>query len=132
MEASKLENIRCSTIVLGISNAAVVLLGGFLILVVYPACERQYVLPFLAVSLVSCIRIVAMVQSGIAQEATAKTILESPGDTAAVVDTVMRRERRVFGQFLPFRFVVVVFFLFSFVLFLETKNEQKFCVAREN
>lgn len=104
MGVSKIENIRCSTIVLGISNAAIALLGGFLIVVVYPSCERQYVLPFLAVSLVSCIRIVTMVQSGIAQEATARTILESPGDTAAVVDTVMRRERRVFRQFLPFYF----------------------------
>ncbi|XP_022929839.1 sn1-specific diacylglycerol lipase beta isoform X1 [Cucurbita moschata] len=95
MGASKLENIRFSTIVLGISNAAVALLGVFLVVVVYPACERQYILPFVGVSVVSCIRIVAMVQSGIAQEATARTILESPGDTAAVVDTVMRRERRL-------------------------------------
>ncbi|XP_038884280.1 diacylglycerol lipase-beta isoform X3 [Benincasa hispida] len=101
MGVSRLENIRCSTIVLGISNAAIALLGGFLIVVVYPSCERQYVLPFLVVSLVSCIRIVTMVQSGIAQEATARTILESPGDAAAVVDTVMRRERRTLQRKLP-------------------------------
>ncbi|XP_008445625.2 uncharacterized protein LOC103488587 isoform X5 [Cucumis melo] len=95
MGTSKMDNIRCSTFVLGISNAAIALLGGFIIFVLYPSCERRYTLPFLAVSLVSCIRIVTMVQSGIAQEATARTILESPGDTAAVIDTVMRRERRL-------------------------------------
>lgn len=96
MWLSTLKNLRLAVIVLGLSNAVVVLLGGFLVILAYRSCDRRHVFPFVAVLLTAGIRIVAMVPSGIAQEATAKTILESPADSSPVVlDTVIRHERRM-------------------------------------
>ncbi|XP_062170601.1 uncharacterized protein LOC133876341 isoform X2 [Alnus glutinosa] len=96
MWLSTLKNLRWAVIVLGLSNAGVVLLGGFLVILDYRSCDWRHVFPFAAVSLTAGIRIVAMVPSGIAQEATAKTILESPAESSpAVLDAVIRHERRM-------------------------------------
>lgn len=114
MWLSTLKNLRLAVIVLGLSNAVVVLLGGFLVILAYRSCDRRHVFPFVAVLLTAGIRIVAMVPSGIAQEATAKTILESPANSSpAVLDTVIRHERRVRNRCL---FFFPLFFSFS-VLF---------------
>ncbi|KAL5542953.1 hypothetical protein UlMin_010663 [Ulmus minor] len=93
MWLSKLKRLRWATVVLAVDNAVVVLLGGFLVFLAYPSCDRQILIPFLAVSLISGVRLAAMVRTGIAQEATATTILESPADGSAV--TVNRHERRM-------------------------------------
>ncbi|KAG7995200.1 hypothetical protein I3843_01G096900 [Carya illinoinensis] len=91
-----LKNLTWAAIILGLSNAVVVLLGAFLVILAYPSCDHRYVFPFVAVSFAAGVRIVAMVPSGIAQEATAMTILESPSDNSAgVVDAVLRLERRM-------------------------------------
>lgn len=96
MWVSPLKNLRWVVIVSGLSNAVVVLLGGVLVILAYPSCNRRYLFPFVAVSLASGIRIVAMVPSGIAQRATAKIILETPAESsAAAVDAVIRHERRM-------------------------------------
>ncbi|XP_059447709.1 uncharacterized protein LOC132179091 isoform X4 [Corylus avellana] len=96
MCVSTLKNLRWAVMVLGLSNAAVVLLGGFLVILAYRSCDRRHVFPFVAVSLIAGIRIVAIVPSGIAQEATAKTILESPAESPpAVLDAVIRHKRRM-------------------------------------
>lgn len=91
-----LKNLTWAATILGLSNAVVVLLGGFLVILAYPSCDHRYFWPFVAVSFAAVVRIVAMVHSGIAQEATAMTILQSPSDNSAnVVDAVLRLERRV-------------------------------------
>ncbi|XP_048127267.1 uncharacterized protein LOC115739131 isoform X2 [Rhodamnia argentea] len=88
-----LNNLRYSTMVLGVSNAAVVILGCCLLLISFPSCGPRQTLPFAAVTLAAAVRILAMVRTGIAQEATATTVLES--SHSAVVDAVIRQERRM-------------------------------------
>ncbi|XP_031406330.1 uncharacterized protein LOC116214946 [Punica granatum] len=88
-----LDNLRGSTIVLGISNAVVLILGASLLIVDFNSCGHHNALPFAAVTLASAVRIAAMVNTAIAQEATAQNILGSP--ESSVVDTAVRIERRV-------------------------------------
>ncbi|XP_056161408.1 uncharacterized protein LOC115688586 isoform X2 [Syzygium oleosum] len=86
------KSLRYSTMVLGSSNAAVVALGGCLLLLSLPSCGPRRTLPFAAVALAAAVRIVAMVNTGIAQQATATTVLES--SESPVVDAVIRHQRQ--------------------------------------
>ncbi|XP_024027107.1 sn1-specific diacylglycerol lipase beta isoform X1 [Morus notabilis] len=92
---SRFRNLRAVTVVLSAANAVLVILGFFLFALAYPSCDHRLLLPFAAVSFVAAVRIVTTVRTGVAQEATAMTILESTADSAAVVDTVIRHERRM-------------------------------------
>lgn len=94
MRVSKLKNLTWATVVLGVSNMVVILIGGILVLVAFPSCGVDAVLPILMVLLASAVRIVTMVRTGIAQKATAASILSSPVESS-VVDAVSRHERRV-------------------------------------
>lgn len=89
----RLDSLRGSTIVLGISNAAVLILGASLLVIDFKSCGHHGALPFAAVTLASAVRLTAMFNTALAQEATARNILESP--ESSVIDTVVRHERRV-------------------------------------
>ncbi|KAF7837101.1 sn1-specific diacylglycerol lipase beta isoform X1 [Senna tora] len=97
MWVSRLSKLRFVTILIAISNFFVVILGAFLILQAFPVCDHQYVLPFVLVSVAALLRIGVMVQTGIAQQATANCILQSPSNGDIVVDSVMRVQRRCFS-----------------------------------
>ncbi|KAJ4843652.1 hypothetical protein Tsubulata_010148 [Turnera subulata] len=91
MQVSKLvKSLRISTIILGISNLAVGIAGGFLVLVVFQDCDgKSLTTPVVGVSLAAALKILAMVRTGMAQRATATTILDSPADN------VNRLKRRI-------------------------------------
>lgn len=72
----------------------VVILGGCLMILTIPFCGHDDVFPYTVTCLVAAIRIVAMIRTGIAQEATARMIASSPQE-APVVDAVIRHERRM-------------------------------------
>lgn len=86
---------------MGVSNAVVFVLAAILIGVVYPDCrgDDKEMLPFGAVLVGSCMRILVMIRTGIVQQSTATMILKSPTQSA-VFDAVIRRERRVGTRFL--------------------------------
>lgn len=107
----RLDNLRGSTIVLGISNAVVLILGASLLIIDFKSCGHHGVVPFAAVTLASAVRLAAMTNTAIAQEATARNILESP--ESSVVDTVVRHERRVIRCTLP-SYLLDSFFLVFF------------------
>lgn len=126
----RLDNLRGSTIVLGISNAVVLILGASLLIIDFKSCGHHGVVPFAAVTLASAVRLAAMTNTAIAQEATARNILESP--ESSVVDTVVRHERRVIRCTLPSylldSFFLVFFFLFACcVYFLHTGVFERTC-----
>ena len=79
-----LKKLRRTTIILGTSNMVVFLLGVLIVILARSSCDFQYSVPFVAVSLGSGFRLVVMVQCGLAQYATAQTILDSP--SSAIVD----------------------------------------------
>ncbi|KAK4751260.1 hypothetical protein SAY87_004742 [Trapa incisa] len=89
----RLDSLRGSTIVLGISNVVILILGASLLIIDYKSCDRHGMVPFTAVTLASAVRLAAMLNMAIAQEATARNILESP--EISVIDTVVRHERRM-------------------------------------
>ncbi|XP_061360195.1 uncharacterized protein LOC133304209 isoform X2 [Gastrolobium bilobum] len=87
-----LSNLRSVTIVLGVSNLLVLLIGSFLIFQSYPLCPSRFFLflPFLAVSLSAFLRILVMLLTGIAQKQAALLILDDTSD-----DPLSRLHRRV-------------------------------------
>ncbi|XP_058093981.1 uncharacterized protein LOC131240008 isoform X5 [Magnolia sinica] len=91
---SKLRTVRWVTLFLGFSNMGVIVLGGILMIWVFPGCSRGQILPFVVVAVVAGIRIMSMIGTGIAQEATATTILGQQQAESAAVDAVIRHERR--------------------------------------
>lgn len=95
---SKLKTVRWVTLFLGFSNLGVVFLGGFLLVLVFLSCGGGESLPFLVVSVLAGIRIMSMILTGIAQEATASMILTEQQAESTVVDAVIRHERRVCGN----------------------------------
>ncbi|XP_042491712.1 uncharacterized protein LOC122071424 isoform X8 [Macadamia integrifolia] len=92
MWVSKLKRLRWITVISGISNIVVIGLGGFLVISVLPGCGRD-VLPIFIVLVSAGVRIMSMIGTGIAQEASAITILRSPTESS-VVDSFIRHERR--------------------------------------
>ncbi|CAL0316295.1 unnamed protein product [Lupinus luteus] len=87
-----ISRMRRSSIVLGTFNFFILLIGSFLISQTHRFCDSHFVFPFVPVSVFALVRIVVMLQTAIAQEATAKVILESPSHP---VDAVQRLQRRV-------------------------------------
>ncbi|KAG6748652.1 hypothetical protein POTOM_048581 [Populus tomentosa] len=93
--SSTVNSLRISTIMLGFSNLAVVIVGGVLLFLVFPGCElNRITIPVAMVSLAAAFKIFAMFKSGIAQKATAFSILDSPLDSSAI-DSINRLRRRV-------------------------------------
>ncbi|RDX62313.1 Sn1-specific diacylglycerol lipase alpha, partial [Mucuna pruriens] len=71
-------NLRCTSLVVGVSNIAVVITGPLLI--VRHLCDDRFFVPFLVVSVVALLRIVAMFQTALAQQAAATLILQDTSD----------------------------------------------------
>ncbi|OMO79668.1 Lipase, class 3 [Corchorus olitorius] len=88
------KRLRFSSIVLGALNILVLVLGGILVSIAFPGCNRRNILPIVAVSILAAIKIGTMIKLGIAQEATAKTITDSPSESG-VLEAVMRQDRRL-------------------------------------
>ncbi|CAN1247847.1 hypothetical protein LINPERPRIM_LOCUS6513 [Linum perenne] len=81
MRALRLEKLRRTTIFLGLSNLTLIFVGGLMVAIVFQHCDRNEVLiPIYLVSLASISKIFTMVFTAIAQEATAKIIMESRTD----------------------------------------------------
>ncbi|CAN1247844.1 hypothetical protein LINPERPRIM_LOCUS6513 [Linum perenne] len=92
MRALRLEKLRRTTIFLGLSNLTLIFVGGLMVAIVFQHCDRNEVLiPIYLVSLASISKIFTMVFTAIAQEATAKIIMESRTD----IDSVNRVQKRV-------------------------------------
>lgn len=102
---SNFKKLRLSAVILGVSNMMVIILGIIIITLVYPTCRNGDIFPFLVVVLVSCVRIIAMIRTAIAQLETANLVLKSHGETP-IVDALMRHERRVFMYYFIFFFPI--------------------------
>ncbi|KAK1271217.1 putative disease resistance protein [Acorus gramineus] len=97
--ASCLKSVRWVVFFLGVSNVGVLFLGGFLVVSVFSGCGDAKKLPFMAVAAVAAVRVMAMVGAGVAQKATATTIvaeLQQQPLEGSIVDEVVRHERRIF------------------------------------
>ncbi|KAK1319527.1 Disease resistance protein [Acorus calamus] len=97
--ASGLKSVRWVVFFLGVSNVGVLFFGGFLVVSVFSGCGDAKKLPFMAVAAVAAVRVMAMVGAGVAQKATATTIvaeLQQQPLEGSVVDEVVRHERRGF------------------------------------
>ncbi|XP_077211969.1 lipase class 3 family protein isoform X2 [Tasmannia lanceolata] len=94
MVVSKLKSLRWVTIFLAVSNVGLIFLGGFLMISVYPGCSRGKILPVGVVTVVAFFRIMSMIGTGIAQEATASTIVSQQAESS-VVNAVIRHQRRM-------------------------------------
>ncbi|XP_010999988.1 PREDICTED: sn1-specific diacylglycerol lipase beta isoform X3 [Populus euphratica] len=93
--SSTVNSLRISTIMLGFSNLAVVIVGGVLLFLVFPGCElNRITIPVAMVSLAAAFKIFAMFKSGIAQKATALSVIDSPLDSSAI-DSINRLQRRM-------------------------------------
>lgn len=110
--SSMVDSLRISTIILGLSNLAVVIVGGVLLFPVFPGCDVDRItIPVVMVSLAAAFKIFAMFNSGIAQKATAITILDSPPDTSVVKSINLLRRRVSICSLLSFFFKRGLLFL---------------------
>ncbi|KAK1295543.1 hypothetical protein QJS10_CPA16g00174 [Acorus calamus] len=118
--ASGLKSLRWVVFFLGVSNVGVLFLGGFLVVSVFSGCGDAKKLPFMAVAAVAAVRVMTMVGAGVAQKATATTIvaeLQQQPLEGSVVDEVVRHERRDrtqktgWKQHLVISFLVIVWLL---------------------
>ncbi|KAE8712325.1 putative transcription factor [Hibiscus syriacus] len=89
-----IEGVRFSSKILVLLNLMVLVLGCVGVAVSFPGFNPQKVLPIVLVSFLSVIRIGTMIRLGVAQEATARIITQTPPD-AQVLDPVLRHNRRV-------------------------------------
>lgn len=85
----ELKRVRIGSVIAGVANTLVVVIGLILLLIALPSCGPQKILPILLVSSAAVLKILIMIKTGIAQQATARTILESPSET------ILRDQRRV-------------------------------------
>ncbi|XP_020111945.1 sn1-specific diacylglycerol lipase beta isoform X1 [Ananas comosus] len=93
--ASKLRMVRWISLLVGVLNLGIVLLGGVLLDSVVSGCSAAAKLPVAAAALVAGVRVAAMVGAARAQHATAETIAGYLVDGSVAVDGALRRERRV-------------------------------------
>ncbi|KAK8940018.1 hypothetical protein KSP40_PGU012698 [Platanthera guangdongensis] len=92
-----MRNMRCVSMLLGLSNVGLVLIGGFLMLSASPSCPAGDNYSFGLVSVIACIRIGCMAAAAKAQHSTAITIAghSMEGGTAAITsDSRLERQRR--------------------------------------
>lgn len=89
-----IKSLRLISILIGLLNLLVVVLGGIVVSISFPGCRPHKVLPIIVVSFLSAVRIGTMIGLGIAQEATAKIITRNSSETQ-VLDAVIRQHRRV-------------------------------------
>ncbi|CAI0541244.1 unnamed protein product, partial [Linum tenue] len=90
-------NLRRSSVVLGCCNLALALAGGLMAgRLVFEGCRGGVVVPVLLVSLAAVAKMVGMVWVGLAQDATARSIVDSPPEEDADLQaSVVRLRRRV-------------------------------------
>nr|XP_004298040.2 PREDICTED: uncharacterized protein LOC101307112 isoform X3 [Fragaria vesca subsp. vesca] len=96
MLVSKLKTLRWSAMVLGTANSLVFVVSSYFLVLPFPSCDCGLLVMLVAVSILAALRIGTMVQTGFAQEATAKTILEKPpADSSDIGEDASRPETRV-------------------------------------
>ncbi|KAL5991061.1 hypothetical protein ACLOJK_011967 [Asimina triloba] len=92
---SALRAVRWVMLILGFFNLAViVLVVVFMVTVFSGRCSGGELLPFVVVALVAVIKVMSMIGTGIAQEATATIIASQQQAGSSVVDAVIRHQRR--------------------------------------
>lgn len=93
LSLSWVRKMRSVSVLLGLCNLLIVLMGAFLIFQIYSLCHPRFVPPFLAVSLAALLRLLLMLRTAFAQHALANAILDSPSDASP--DAFLRLQRRV-------------------------------------
>ncbi|CAJ1977809.1 unnamed protein product [Sphenostylis stenocarpa] len=116
-------NLRWWSLAVGVSNLAVVLMGGLLILRTHHLCPRRFLLPFLFVSLAAPIRVVVMFQTAFAQQAAATLILQDSNDLL-----IRLRRRAMYKKWLCWNrcsaVVIVLQSLFALFLLLDSTRHS--------
>ncbi|TXG72901.1 hypothetical protein EZV62_001480 [Acer yangbiense] len=107
MWVSRLKSLRLGSVISGVANILVVIVGGILVLIAFPSCDANNILPILAVSSAAAMKILIMIKTGFAQEATAKTILESPSHT--ILSHQRRMRYKTWLWWTRFAIVITVF-----------------------
>uniref|UniRef100_A0A7N0TTC8 Fungal lipase-like domain-containing protein n=1 Tax=Kalanchoe fedtschenkoi TaxID=63787 RepID=A0A7N0TTC8_KALFE len=131
-----IKNLRYASLVVGVSNFLLVVLGGVLVLVTAPRCGRADVFIYLFIPASAAVRLAAMYKIGIAQEATATTIVGLP---AADDDGLLRHKRRVtykrwlwwtrFALMMTvLQFLGAAYLIFDFVRYVSYGETSRDCV----
>ncbi|XP_021776360.1 uncharacterized protein LOC110740191 [Chenopodium quinoa] len=123
------KNLRWTSIVLGISNVAVIAIGGSLFFCGHSqSCSRSQLLPFFLVMAAAGVRVMAMIRCAIEQQAAAIAVLGSSPDASVVSDNLSRVQRRLrYKSWLWWtRFATVVtvvqFLLAIYIMFVVGSN----------
>ncbi|KAH0638217.1 hypothetical protein KY289_038132 [Solanum tuberosum] len=101
LPAPELKRLRRSAVVLGVSNALIIIMGILIVIVAHSTCgENDGTAPVILMLMVSIIRIGAMIGTGIAQQHTASSILTSQTDLPDSQVAIRQQRRRKYRRLL--------------------------------
>uniref|UniRef100_A0A3Q7IAN7 Uncharacterized protein n=1 Tax=Solanum lycopersicum TaxID=4081 RepID=A0A3Q7IAN7_SOLLC len=101
LPAPELKRLRRSAVVLGVSNALIIIMGILIVIVAHSTCgENDGTSPVMVMIMVSFIRIGAMIGTGIAQQHTASSILTSQTDLPDSQIAIRQQRRRKYRRLL--------------------------------
>lgn len=139
LPAPELKKLRRSAVILGVSNALIIILGTVIVIVAHSTCGKNAdSAPVFVIMMVSFIRIGAMIGTGIAQQHTASSILTCqsnlPDSQAAIRHQRRRKYRRLLlwtriaSVITMLQLLGAVFLLFSLTNLLHRDTASSNCL----
>ncbi|MCE3049450.1 hypothetical protein HAX54_044833 [Datura stramonium] len=108
LRAPELKRIRRSALILGVSNALIIIMGAVIVIVARSSCGEKGIAPVFVIMMVSFIRIGAMIGTGIAQQRTASSILSSQTDMPDSQAAIRHQRRRKYRRLLLWTRIALV------------------------
>ncbi|XP_060179453.1 uncharacterized protein LOC132609483 isoform X1 [Lycium barbarum] len=100
IKAPEFKRLRRSALVLGVSNALIIIMGVVIVIVARNSCGHKGIAPVIVLMVVSLTRICAMIGTGIAQQHTASSILTSQTDLPDSQAAIRHQRRRKYRRLL--------------------------------
>lgn len=134
--APELKRLRRSALLLGISNALIIVMGAVIVIIVArSSCVGKDIAPVFSMMIVSFARIGAMIGTGIAQQHTASSILTSHTDSQPAIRHQRRRKyrrlllwTRIASVITMLQLLGAVFLLFSVTNLLHRDTTSSNCL----
>nr|XP_016508025.1 PREDICTED: uncharacterized protein LOC107825659 [Nicotiana tabacum] len=100
LEAPEFRKLRRSALVLGLSNALIIIMGTGIVIITRYSCGEKDIAPVFVIMMASFVRIGAMIGTGIAQQDTASSILTSEADLPDSQAAIRHQRRRKYRRLL--------------------------------
>ncbi|XP_016460829.2 uncharacterized protein LOC107784247 isoform X2 [Nicotiana tabacum] len=100
LQAPEFRKLRRSALILGLSNALIIIMGAIIVIITRYSCGEKDIAPVFVIMMASFVRIGAMIGTGIAQQDTASCILTSQSDLPDSQAAIRHQRRRKYRRLL--------------------------------